>query len=397
MLIQQTLERLHELRLTGMATALEEQLAVPDTQALGFDDRLAFLVEREVTCRLDRRLTRHLHLAKLRLAACVEDLDFRSPRGLDKSLLLRLAGCEWIAAHQTVLISGATGTGKSFLACALGHVACRGGFRVRFQRADALLRQLRQSRLDNSRDMLMAELCAIDLLIIDDFALEPMTRDESRDVYQLFVERNARAATIITSNRDTAEWVAVFDDTLLGQSAVERVRIVDRRPMAHIRRAAELGDVDHQRHAEIDVCKAHDAARVVPDRQGGAGDSALAGKYIGAALGRVDKLQLVRVQHRPREGRSGRRARHDRLEVGRDRQPEEPQPVRAPPPSPPKPLPPAPQGSVPARPTGRSPSPHPRRHPSIDHSAPVHPPYPFFPRSQIAVSSAPNAPTPPPA
>jgi DNA replication protein DnaC len=110
MLFQPTLERLRELRLTGMAAALEEQLRMPDIESLSFEDRLGLLLEREITCRDDRRLTRLLQLAKLRMSAAVEDLDFRASRGLDRSLVLRLASCEWIRAHQSVLISGATGT-----------------------------------------------------------------------------------------------------------------------------------------------------------------------------------------------------------------------------------------------------------------------------------------------
>src|SRR5262249_10236532 len=121
-------------------------------------------------------------------------------------------------------ILGPVGVGKTFVACALAHIACRSGFNVRLHRADNLLRLLRQSRLDNSREALMVELSTVDLLIIDDFALEPMTRDESRDVYQLFVERTARAATIITSNREASDWLARFDDALLGQSAADRFK-----------------------------------------------------------------------------------------------------------------------------------------------------------------------------
>ncbi|MCA9579032.1 MAG: ATP-binding protein [Sandaracinaceae bacterium] len=112
--------------------------------------------------------------------------------------------------------------GETFLATALGHIACRHRFQVMLTRADDMLRRLKQSRVDNSRDALMVELTTVDLLIIDDFALEPMTRDEGRDIYQLFVERNGRAPTIVTSNRDTAEWIATSDDVLLAQSAVDR-------------------------------------------------------------------------------------------------------------------------------------------------------------------------------
>jgi DNA replication protein DnaC len=130
----------------------------------------------------------------------------------------------FIEAKRNVVVLGPVGVGKTFIACALGHLGCRAGFNTRLERSDGMLRRLKQSRMDNSRDAVMTELTTIDLLIIDDFALEPMTRDESRDVYQLFVERNARFPTIITSNRDTSEWLSTFDDTMLAQSAVDRFK-----------------------------------------------------------------------------------------------------------------------------------------------------------------------------
>jgi DNA replication protein DnaC len=130
----------------------------------------------------------------------------------------------FLEGHRNAIILGPVGVGKTFIAHALGQLACRAGFQVRVHRADEMLRMLRQSRMDNSRDALMTALTTVDLLIIDDFALEPMTREESRDVYQLFIERNARVATIVTSNRDTAEWIATFDDVLLAQSAVDRFK-----------------------------------------------------------------------------------------------------------------------------------------------------------------------------
>ena len=123
-----------------------------------------------------------------------------------------------------MVVLGPVGVGKTFLASALGHLCCRAAFNVRFHRAAELLRLLKQSRMDNSRDALMTQLATVDVLVIDDFALEPMTREESRDIYQLFVERNARCSTVVTSNRDTAEWIAAFDDALLAQSAVDRFK-----------------------------------------------------------------------------------------------------------------------------------------------------------------------------
>jgi len=142
----------------------------------------------------------------------------------DKRLLGVLTSLGFLEEHRHVVILGSVGVGKTFLASALGHIACRHGYSVRFLRADAMLRTLRQSRLDNSRDAEMVALTIVDLLILDDFALEAMSKEESRDVYQLFLERTGRASMIVTSNRDTAEWLAMFDDVMLAQSAVDRFK-----------------------------------------------------------------------------------------------------------------------------------------------------------------------------
>ena len=139
MLIEPTLDRLNELKLTGMAQAFAEQLGVPDVQTLSFEDRLAMLLERETSERENRRLRRLLQLAKLRLDASLEDIDFRAPRGLDKSVILRLAGCDWIRQNQVTLIVGATGTGKTYLACALAQAACRLGLSTRYFRLSRFL------------------------------------------------------------------------------------------------------------------------------------------------------------------------------------------------------------------------------------------------------------------
>lgn len=191
MLIQQTIERLHELRLTGMAAALEEQRGRPDLEDMSFEDRLALLLEREITCREDRRLARLLQLAKLHLSASVEDIDFRTPRGLDRSVVLRLASADWVRSHQVVLITGATGTGKSFLACALGHAACRHGLSVRYYRFSRLLSDLALARGDGSYAKMLERLAKTELLILDDFGLAPLTDSERRDLLE--VSRTAMA------------------------------------------------------------------------------------------------------------------------------------------------------------------------------------------------------------
>jgi DNA replication protein DnaC len=142
----------------------------------------------------------------------------------DKRMLSELVSLRFLEAHRHVVVLGPVGVGKTFLAQALGHLACTHGYHVRFTRADQMLRILKQSRFDNSRDAYMTELTSVDLLIIDDFALEPMTKEESKDVYQLFLERTGRASMIVSSNRDTAEWLTMFDDVLLAQSAVDRFK-----------------------------------------------------------------------------------------------------------------------------------------------------------------------------
>jgi len=189
MLIEPTLDRLHELGLTGMAQALAEQLAVPDVQSLSFEDRLALLLERETSERDNRRLRRLLQLAKLRLDASLEDIDFRSPRGLDKSVVLRLAGCEWIRQHQVVLITGATGTGKSYLACALAQAACRHGLSTRYYRLSRLLDELTLAKADGSYPKFLDRLLRTQLLALDDYGMAPLNDVQRRDLLEVLDDR----------------------------------------------------------------------------------------------------------------------------------------------------------------------------------------------------------------
>lgn len=223
MLIHQTLERLHELRLTGMAQALEEQMRMSDLDGLSFDDRLALLLEREITFREDRRLTRLLQTAKLRLPACAEDIDFRNPRGLDRGLMLRLAGCQWIRDHENVLISGATGNGKSYLACALGHSACRQGLSTRYYRFSRLLGEIALARADGSYTKLLDRLAKTQLLILDDFGLAPLKDSERTDLLEILEDRYGRRATLVTSQLPFDHWHDVVGDATFADAILDRL------------------------------------------------------------------------------------------------------------------------------------------------------------------------------
>src|SRR5438105_5783189 len=183
-LIHPTIETLRRLRLTGMAKALEEQQGLPDCDRLSFDERLAMLVDREAVERDNAALAQRLRLAKLRQAACLEDVDYRTPRGLDRSLIHSLASGRWLHQHNNVLILGPTGSGKSFLACAIGNQAARGGFSVRYQRLTRLLDELALARVDGKATRLLAQLARIQLLIIDDWAMARLTAEQRRDLME---------------------------------------------------------------------------------------------------------------------------------------------------------------------------------------------------------------------
>lgn len=223
MLLQQTLTRLRELRLTGMADALEEQQALPDAQGLSFEDRLTFLVDREATIRQDRRQTQLLRRAKLRLPASIEDLDFRSPRGLDRSVVLRLATCDWIRHNQVVLITGATGTGKTYLTCALAQAACRQGLSSRYFRLPHLIDELARARADGSYPKLMGRLQKTHLLAIDDYGLAPLNQTERRDLLEIIEDRTGRRATLVTSQLPFEHWHDVIGDATFADAILDRL------------------------------------------------------------------------------------------------------------------------------------------------------------------------------
>jgi DNA replication protein DnaC len=222
-LTHQTLDLLHTLRLTGMAAALEEQAGMPDVAGLAFDERLALLLDRERLARDNRRLTRLLQLARFRLAACVEDLNFRAKRGLDRTLVLRLASGAWIRESTTLLIVGPTGTGKTYLACALGHAACRQGLSVRYLRLPRLLGELATARADGSFGKLLQTLAKTDLVILDDWGLAPLADRERRDLLEVIEDRSGRRATLVTSQVPVDHWHDLIGDATFGDAILDRL------------------------------------------------------------------------------------------------------------------------------------------------------------------------------
>lgn len=218
-----TIDRLHALRLPGMAAAFTEQLHSRAAAELPFEERLALLLEREVTYREDRRLQRLLQEARLVLPAAPEDIDLRAPRGLDRSVLVRLGSAEWVRQHQVVLIVGPTGVGKSYLACALGQAACRHGLTTRYFRLGRLLHGLALARADGSYPKVLGKLAKTDLLILDDWGLAPLADPERRDLLELLEDRYRKRATLVTSQLPVEHWHEYIGNPTLADAILDRL------------------------------------------------------------------------------------------------------------------------------------------------------------------------------
>jgi DNA replication protein DnaC len=223
MLTHPTLDKLHTLKLTGMARAFERQSHSPEIHSLGFEERLGLLVDQELTERESRRLKTRLKQARLRQTATLEDLDTRTPRGLDKGLLAQLAACQWLSERLNVLVTGPTGVGKSYLACALAHAACREGFTAQYARLPRLLEDLALARADGTYPKLLARLARLELLVLDDWGLTKLNDAQSRDLLEVLEDRYERRSTLVTSQLPTKHWHEVISDPTLADAILDRL------------------------------------------------------------------------------------------------------------------------------------------------------------------------------
>ena len=223
MLTQPTLNKLEALKLTGMLRAYQEQLESGQCGDLSFDERFALLLDREAAEQDNRRLKTRLKSADLRQAACAEDVDYRAIRGLDKGLMQSLLGCEWIRKHHNCLITGPTGTGKSYLACALGHQACRQGLRVRYYRAPRFFQELAIAKADGRYDKLLRTLAKTQLLVLDDWGTAPLTDEQRRDLFEVMEDRYDCGATLIAAQLPVKHWHDIVGDPTLADAILDRL------------------------------------------------------------------------------------------------------------------------------------------------------------------------------
>lgn len=223
MLPHPTLDKLKTLKFTGMAAALADQMAMDHIDQLSFEERLGLLVDREAAERESRRLTSRLRRARLRHNAAIEDIDMRSPRGLDPGLIQSLAACRWVREHLNVLIAGPTGVGKTWLACALAHKACREGYTAQYFRLAQLLRELTIAKGDGRYTKLLARLARTEVLVIDDLGLVKPNAENRRDLLEVLEERHGRRATIAASQLPIDQWHNAIGDPTLADAILDRL------------------------------------------------------------------------------------------------------------------------------------------------------------------------------
>ncbi len=223
-MLEHTLMRLNQLRLHGMANALSSQYEHPGTyEALSFEERIQLLADSEYQDRDQRKQKRLLKAAKLKISANAKDIDYQHPRGLKQSMLATLLQCDWINKSQNLLITGPCGSGKTYIACAMGHTACMKGYRVKYYRLSRLLLELTQSKADGSYSKALQTLSKLDTLILDDWGLEPLKGAQRNDLMEIMDDRHASSSTIMISQLPTDQWYQSIGDNTLADAILDRL------------------------------------------------------------------------------------------------------------------------------------------------------------------------------
>lgn len=223
MLTEPLIQQLHHLKLHGLAAGLEQQLAAPDTQRLGFEERLGLLLQHEATARASARLAQRLRWARLPQLASLEDLDTRTPRGLDPAILAQVTDLNWLAQHLNVLLTGPCGVGKSYVACALAHAACRADYAVRCFRLSRLVDELTRVTALQKRSGFFRQLAKANLLVLDDFGLAPLSDQTKRDLLEIIDDRYDKQSTLITSQLPVDQWHTYLNEPTLADAILDRL------------------------------------------------------------------------------------------------------------------------------------------------------------------------------
>lgn len=224
MLIHPTIDKLNSMRLTGMVKGLRAQMENPEIHNLPFEDRMALIVDMEFMERENRQLATRLKGARLRQNAALEDLDTKASRNIDRALLASLSTCNWVKQRHNLLITGATGVGKTWLACALSHTACRQGITAAYHRLPALMQDLDLARHDGRYKKVMRNLAKAELLILDDLGIAPMSPEQLRDLLEIIDERYQKGSTLITSQLPVTSWHEALSDPTMADAILDRVR-----------------------------------------------------------------------------------------------------------------------------------------------------------------------------
>lgn len=223
-MLEQTIIQLRQLKLSGMASALFSQMEQPGTyEGLSFDQRLQLLTDSEAQERDERKQKRLLKAAKFKIAANAREIDYQQPRGLKQSMVASLLQCDWLKKSQNLLLTGPCGSGKTYIACALGHTACLKNYSVKYYRLSRLFLELTQAKADGSYSRLLTMLSKTDLLILDDWGLEPLKAPQRNDLMEIMDDRHESSSTIIMSQLPTEEWYQSIGDNTLADAILDRL------------------------------------------------------------------------------------------------------------------------------------------------------------------------------